>query len=169
MLLKGSGHLKHVYRKGNVKDGVMAVYSTSGFSVQRCCHPLSHRASGQVCHRQLAARMRTQQRSLRWEKATALLREDDSHAGLPWRPGGHDSVLPSQGEWVRSLVEELRSRKLDRVARARARWRPLRIGRKQGLRVGGARDRNRPLGFPGNGGGGSALRRSRERRVELLI
>lgn len=32
-------------------------------------------------------------------------------AGLPWRPGGHDSALPSQGEWVRFLVEELRSRK----------------------------------------------------------
>ena len=80
------------------------------------------------------------ERSLRWEKATALLREEGSHAGLPWRPGGHDSALPSQGEWDRSPVEELRSRKLHRVARDRARWRPLRIGRKQGLRVGGARE-----------------------------
>lgn len=52
-----------------------------------------------------------------------MLREDDSHGCTSLRPGGHDSARPSQGEWVRSLVEELRSRKLHRVARGRARWR----------------------------------------------
>jgi len=33
----------------------------------------------------------------------------ETEEGLPWWPSGKDSVLPMQGAWVRSLVEELRS------------------------------------------------------------
>ena len=37
--------------------------------------------------------------------------------GLPWGSSGYGSVLPLQGTWVRSLVQELRSYKPHGVAK----------------------------------------------------
>ena len=38
--------------------------------------------------------------------------KDRLFEGIPWWPSGSDSVLPLQGAWVRSVVEELRSPKM---------------------------------------------------------
>ena len=89
-----------------------------------------------------------------------MLTEDDSH-GLLWRPSGHDSALPLQGEWVRSLVEELRSRKLHCVPKtnqeAVTEEGAENRSRSRDSEWGGTRDSNSPLGFLGNSQGGSGL------------
>ena len=51
------------------------------------------------------------------QEKTGSSTKDSGTLGLPWRSSGGDAALPQRGPWVRSLLGEVRSRRLCRRAK----------------------------------------------------